>query len=178
MFETTPHEDIEIDRRYTIDVGKLLTRGAVAGLVAGLAFILANMWFAYAHDKPAVAPLIDISTIFNAADKPTLTPNAVPVEIGTGIMLHLAFSAAFGMGFALLVPLLRNVGWLVAGALGYGLALYLLNFQILGHTVFPWFTDPNGPHQIFELLIHPLIYGLFLVPFFLPPIRLGSRSRF
>ncbi|MGP4030030.1 alpha/beta fold hydrolase [Actinomadura sp. 3N407] len=74
----------------------------------------------------------------------------------------------FGMGFAmLLVPLLRNIPMLVIGAIAYGVALWVLNIQILGRTVFESFTSPQGPNQLFEGLIHPLIFGLLLVPFFL-----------
>ena len=40
-----------------------LMRGALAGLVAGLLFILATMWLASADGKPADMPLRMISTI-------------------------------------------------------------------------------------------------------------------
>lgn len=37
-----------------MDIGGALTRGAIAGLVAGWAFLLANMWFAYSQgNQPA-----------------------------------------------------------------------------------------------------------------------------
>jgi hypothetical protein len=41
-----------------------------------------------------------------------------------------------------------------------------VNFQILGNTIFEWFTNPQGPNQGFEVLIHA-VFGLLLVPFFL-----------
>jgi hypothetical protein len=71
----------------------------------------------------------------------------------------------------LIVPPLRRPGPLALAAVGYGLALWILHFQILGRTVFPFLTNPNGPNQLFEGLVHPLIFGLALVPFFLgwPP---------
>jgi hypothetical protein len=43
-------------------------------------------------------------------------------------------------------------------------ALYLVNFQILGRTAVPWFQE--GPDQVFELFAHAG-FGLLLVPFFL-----------
>jgi hypothetical protein len=70
------------------------------------------------------------------------------------------------------VPFLRRTGALIVGAPAYGLALFILNFEILGRTVFPWFTDPKGPNNVFEGFIHPLIFGLLLIPFFL-----GKQSR-
>ena len=41
-----------------------------------------------------------------------------------------------------------------------------MNFQILGNTIFEWFTNPQGPNQGFEVFIHA-VFGLLLVPFFL-----------
>lgn len=154
----------------TVDFGALASRGAIGGFVAGVGFILANMWFSVTVGKPAVAPFLAISTVFHASGKPVTTPQAMPVEVVTGLMMHTALSLGFGMGFAVLMalaPALRRPPVLVVGALLYGLALYILDFQILGRTVFPFFTNPAGPNQLFEVLIHPLIFGLLLVPFFI-----------
>ena len=41
-----------------------------------------------------------------------------------------------------------------------------MNFQILGNTLFQWFTNPQGPDQGFEVFIHAA-FGLMLVPFVL-----------
>jgi hypothetical protein len=38
---------------------------------------------------------------------------------------------------------------LALAAIGYGLELWI-HFQILGRTVFPFLTNPNGPNQLFE----------------------------
>jgi hypothetical protein len=170
MSETTRQRPLTAAATPTFDVGAVLARGAIGGLTAGIGFILANMWFSVVNGKPAVAPFLAISTVFRAAPKPVLTPQALPVEVVTGVVLHTALSLAFGIGFAVLVtllPWLARPSGLITAALGWGLALYILNFQILGHTVFPFFTSPKGPNQVFEVLIHPLIFGLLLVPFFL-----------
>ncbi len=143
--------------------------GALGGIVAGLVFLLANMGWAVRGDKPAVAPMIDISTIFRVAEMPQPTPENVVI----GLVTHLTLSALFGIGFALLAGMLRNPGVLAAGAVGYGLLLYVVNFQVLGRTLFPWFTNPMGPPQGFEVFIHA-VYGLLLVPFVL---GLAGRSR-
>lgn len=81
-----------------------------------------------------------------------------------GLVTHLTLSASFGVAFALLVPLLRDMRTLVGGAVAFGVALYLINFQILGRTVFPWFQE--GPDHLFELVAHAG-FGLLLVPFFI-----------
>lgn len=66
-------------------------------------------------------------------------------------------------------PWFRGVRGLTLGAVGYGLALYLINFQILGRIAFPWFQE--GPDRLFEVVAHGL-FGLMLVPFFI-----GMRPR-
>lgn len=143
-----------------VDFGDRITRGTVAGIGAGLAFLLANMGWATTDDLPAVAPLLDISTIFNIQDEPVPTPENVAV----GLVTHLGLSTVFGVVFALIATRLRDLRALVLGAVGFGVALYLVNFQILGRTAFPWFQE--GPDQLFELFAHAG-FGLLLVPFFL-----------
>lgn len=150
-------------------LGDLFTRGAVAGIAAGFVFLLANMGYATSQGKPSLAPFMDISTIFHGTDKPASMTPTVDM-LATGAVVHISLSIAFGIGFALLVgafaPLLRN--WLLLAGAGvvYGLALYVVNFQIFGNTLFEWFTNPNGPDQGFEVFIHAA-FGLMLVPFFL-----------
>ena len=101
------YDGIEAATPAGAELGERVTRGTVAGLAAGLLFLVANM---------------------------------------------------------LLVPLLRNIRTLAAGAVAFGVALYLINFQILGRTAFPWFQE--GPDQLFELVAHAG-FGLLLVPFFI-----------
>jgi hypothetical protein len=168
---THTHDDVSRGAGTTysphLPVDALLTRGVAAGLTGGLAFILINMFAAQSAGKPPVAPFLDISTIFRFSEMPNTDPMAVPVEVTLGIFVHLFLSALFGIVFALIAPLLRNPLLLVVGSLVYGLALYLVNFQVIGRLFFPWFVDPRGPSQVLELIVHPLVYGLALVPFFL-----------
>jgi len=135
-----------------------LARGVVAGTAAGLLFLLANMWYADSQGLPAVAPLYDISTIFHFADKPQPSPENLVI----GLVVHFTLAAGFGAMFALLAPLARGRGMLVGLGAGFGLALYVVNFQILGRLFFEWFQE--GPNQAFEVVAH-LGYGLLLVPF-------------
>ena len=158
-----PHVIGESELR-PLDLGGLLARGAIAGIVAGMSFLLADMWFAVSQGKPAISPLYAISTVFHASKAPLPAP-AEPV---LGLATHIVLSLGFGMGFAVvLVPWLRNLPALVAGALGWGLALWVLNIEILGRTVFPFFAPKGAADLIFTLLNHVLIFGLLLVPFFL-----------
>jgi len=141
-----------------------LVRGALGGAFAGLVFLLANMWFADSQGMPAVAPMLDISTIFHFSDQPEVSPENVVI----GLVVHMTLSMGFGIAFSLVVPLLTNARTLVAGAVGFGIALYLFNFQVLGRLFFEWFQE--GPNQLFELFIHA-VYGLLLVPFFASALK-------
>jgi hypothetical protein len=149
-------------------LGSLCTRGAVAGIAAGLVFLVANMGWAVHNGKPAAAPLIDISTIFHAQDAPDPVTAAAfgPDNLMVGLVTHLTLAMMFGIGFGLLAArLVRTNAMLLGGGLAYGLLLYVVNFQILGRTAFPWFTNAMGPPQGFEIFIHA-VFGLLLVPFF------------
>jgi len=76
-----------------------MTSGVVAGLAAGLVFILANMIYATSEGKPAIAPFLAIGTIFFFDDKPMMT-----LEYAlTGVITHLSLSVLFGIIFAMLV---------------------------------------------------------------------------
>ena len=141
-------------------VDQRVVRGVVAGFVAGLLFLLANMWYADGRGKPAVAPLYDISTIFYFSDKPDPTPeNAV-----VGLIVHLTLAGGFGALLAVVVPLFASRRALALGAVAFGLALYVVNFQVLGRLVFEWFQ--KGPDQAFEVVAHAG-FGLLLAPFLL-----------
>ena len=151
-------------------LGNLVTRGTVAGFASGLVFLVANMGWAVHDGKPAVAPMIDISTIFHAQDTPAPITAAAfgPDNVVVGLVTHATLSVLFGIGFALLAAAVvhRSSAMLPLAGIAYGLLLYVINFQILGRTAFPWFTDSMGPPQGFEVLIHA-VFGLMLVPFLL-----------
>ena len=155
------HSTMANVRTDLVDIGERITRGSIAGLVAGLVFLVATMGYATTKGLPAVAPMIDISTIFHGQDRPVPNPDNVVV----GLVLHLTLSVAYGVVFAVLVSMLprRALIVLAAGVL-YGLLLYVVNFQIFGRTLFPWFTNPEGPDQGFEVFIHA-VFGLLLAPF-------------
>lgn len=145
--------------------------GAEGGLIAGLAFILADMGWSRLHDEPATEPIHGVATVFNVSDKLEHTADSLAI----GIFTHAWLAAFFGVVFALLLPALAarvrplaGGGELrtlfVAGAV-YGLGLYLVNYQVLGRLIFEWFNGPNRPDLAISVFIH-LLYGVVLAPFF------------
>src|SRR5918994_140731 len=97
------------------EFGDRVARGTVAGVAAGLVFLVANMLWATNSDLPAVAPLVDISTIFNFDEVADPTTENMFI----GLVTHLALSAAFGVAFALLVPMLREARMVAIGGVGF-----------------------------------------------------------
>lgn len=157
------------DDRYRVSplegFGSAMSRGAIAGLSAGLAMLVAAMYLAEAAGNSAVQPIVDASTVFLFQDE---REGAVE-NLTIGLVTHLGLSIAFGVLFGLLVLLLkpmRKLVWLVLGGIAYGLLLYVANVQGLARAWFEWFVETDGPDQMVLALLHAG-YGLLLAPFFI-----------
>jgi uncharacterized membrane protein YagU involved in acid resistance len=131
-----------------------LIRGGLGGLVSGILFAVATMWFVTTLDMPAKTPLLMISTIVLGDEAMATGEASVPV----GLVVHLVLSALFGVVFAALVSRLRTNGAVALAGLVYGALLYLLNFQILARLAFETFKMANQP---FELVVH-IVFGALL----------------
>jgi uncharacterized membrane protein YagU involved in acid resistance len=131
-----------------------LVRGAVGGLVAGVIFAVATMWFTTSIDMPARTPLLMISTIVLGDDAMTNGD----ANSAVGWVVHLALSIAFGIVFALIARRMRTNGEVALAGFVYGGLLYVLNFQILARVAFETFKMANQP---FEVVVH-LVFGVLL----------------
>lgn len=131
-----------------------VVRGAVAGVLAGLLFVGVTMWFASETGGKSEMPLRMMSTIVKGDG----AMEAGTSSVGLGWVVHLVLSAAFGIGFALVVPMLRTNGTVALVGTMYGAALYVVNFVILAPIAFPTFEMTNQP---FELLAH-IVFGTLL----------------
>ena len=140
-------------------LGGDLVRGAVAGLVAGILFAVATMWFVTSIGMPARTPLLMISTIV-LGDDAMANGDA---DSAIGLIVHLVLSAGFGIVFALIARRLPTNASLALAGLAYGGLLYLVNFQILARTAFETFRMANQP---FEVVVH-LVFGALLALAFL-----------
>lgn len=136
-----------------------LLRGVVGGVGAGLLFIWVTMWFASENGEPAETPLRMISTIVKG-DGAMMDGSS---SVGLGWTVHLVLSAAFGLGFALITPMLKTNGTLLLAGTMYGGLLYVVNFQILAPLAFETFEMPN---QAFELVVH-VAFGTLMATAFL-----------
>jgi hypothetical protein len=144
--------------------------GAFSGLLAGLAFLALNSWFAMSTGQDAAAPLRRIATI---AEGP---PPMEAVE-GVGVVVHAVLSAVFGLVFAaLLLPLRRrSAGWFAWAGLLFGGAVYLVDFQVFARSV-PWFSAFRTTNQPLELAAH-LVFGSVLAALLLLAKPRTTRRR-
>lgn len=130
--------------------------GLIAGAVMAIAMIVAFP----AIGEPPINVFRLIASLVLGQD--ALTTSSVGDVIAAGLITHLVVSAFFGLiygmiGSSLSVDLQTN--WAKQTAIGavYGLALYLLNFQLIARARFPWFLDyPQGV----MLLVHVIFYGI------------------
>lgn len=137
-----------------IDWPRWLAWGAAAGIGAGAAFLAVTMWFATSVGDPAKGPLLMISTIVQGDDA-MMNGTA---SVGTGVAVHVAVSALFGVVFAVLVSRMRTHGAVALAGAVYGAALYVLNFKVIAPAAFPVFEMANQP---FELVVH-VVFGALL----------------
>lgn len=146
-----------------------LVRGAVGGMLAGAVFVGVTMWFVASLGDPAKMPLMMIAAIVQGQEA-LMAGTASPV---VGALVHMAMSAAFGVGFALLTLRTRTNGALAVAGTAYGAVLYLVNFLVVSPLLFPWFGDANQP---FELVIHVVFGTLLSFALFGAAARAGSHQ--
>lgn len=79
-----------------------------------------------------------------------------------GSLVHLGMSVLTGVGFALIATAVRarrrlSLEHHAALGIGYGLVLWLINFQILGRILYPWLLDLP---QAGVAALHAFAFGL------------------
>lgn len=140
-------------------------RGAVAGIVAGIVFVMVEMMLVIAVEggSPWGPPRM-MAAIALGRDvlPPPATFDAGIVMVG--MMIHMVLSAALGVVFAAFAGVMKlpRPMAIVAGA-AFGLLVYLVDFY--GFTaMFPWFAMARGwmtivSHLLFGAVIGALVGG-------------------
>jgi hypothetical protein len=141
------------------DARKAAIDGVGYGLVAGMIFALVEIAVAGRGDAPLMPLRMSASVLLGRAALDT-TGIGLTVLIGMGV--HLALSALFGLAYGLLDgqrPQEPDRSWGRQAGFGmlYGMALWLINFQIVGRLTYPWFlTVP----QLGQAVMHSFFFGL------------------
>jgi type IV secretory pathway VirB2 component (pilin) len=127
--------------------------GVLAGLVAGAAYLAAQMSFAATiHGGAAGAPLQRIAAILLGPDAVDPGEALSVAVIGMALLIHFALAAVYG----------RLIDWTVRGrggleAIGRGAALglvvYLIDYWLLAPIAFQWFDEARGLTTVADHLL-------------------------
>lgn len=135
-------------------------KGIGLGIVSGMMFGIMEMAGAAMMGNPAVMPLrMFASTVLGRA---ALEATPLGTAVAVGIIAHLVLSSFFGLIYALIVSGLSREartswGKQAAAAIGFGAALWLVNFRIIGRLLYPWFLMTP---QFLQMMMHALFFGL------------------
>ncbi len=83
-------------------------------------------------------------------------------SVPLGVAIHVVNSLIFGIIFGLVAARLPNNASIAVASLVYGLALYLVNFQLIGRFIFPQFQMPNQPFEVLAHLVFGSVAALFV----------------
>ncbi len=153
-------------------VGTWVVGGVVAGLIAGVVFLVFEMVVAGVMGPSAFGPARMIGAI-------GLGEGALPPQpsIGLGtvlpvaLIIHFINSAVYGAIFGVIVGLIGALrssrAALVGAATVFGFALWIVNFYVIAPVAFPWFGMAN---PVVQFLAHTFFFGTIL------GLLLASRS--
>ena len=115
--------------------------GVIGGLVAGAAYLAAQVTFTAAvHPGSAAEPLQRIAAILMGPDAAPPPAEFTFTTLGMALIIHLGLAMVFGRIVSVLAWR-RSAGiGVLTGAL-VGLALYVLDFAVIAPIAFPWFED-------------------------------------
>ncbi len=114
--------------------------GVIAGLVAGAAYLVAQVSLSTAMRPGTVAePLQRIAAMLMGLDPAPPPTEITSTMFGKALIIHFALSMAFGR-IVSTVWRRRSGAGIFLGALA-GLVLYGVNFGLIAPTAFPWFAD-------------------------------------
>ena len=136
--------------------------GIIGGIVAGLIFAVAEMFMNLTLGKPFFGPLKMISSIVLGTQALQPTYSFATAAI-TGLIVHMLLSMVFGVIFVYLVTAVqrgRGTGELLAYGTAYGVALWIINFFVIGAAFFPQFLQVNQFWNGF--VAHAFFFGTVL----------------
>lgn len=157
--------------------GRTAGEGLGFGIIAGVIFGIMEIVGAALMGNPPLMPLRMFASIVlgNAALETTSLATAVVV----GSVVHLALSAAFGLVYAAVNGRLgRDVqtswGSQVLIGLGFGVALWIVNFHIIARLIYPWFLMTP---QFLQMMMHAVFFGLPLALMYAAAERRAPATR-
>jgi hypothetical protein len=136
-----------------------LEESAGFGVIAGLILLGMEIASSVAAGLPPITPLRFASSIVLGS-----VGLEVPFKmaLAVGVPVHLGLSFVFGVLHSVLSALHLHPGEPSAGndallGFGFGLALWFVNFELIGQAFYPWFLAPPALLQAF---LHAVFFGL------------------
>lgn len=130
------------------------------GILAGIVFAMMEMVGAAIMGNPPLMPFRMFASLAMGAEALETTAAATAFFVGAAV--HLGLSAVYGLIYtsvsAQLTPQARTSWGRQAGiGLAFGVALWLVNFQVIARFWFPWFLDAP---QLPQAMMHAVFFGL------------------
>lgn len=143
--------------------GHWALQGVIGGAIAGIVFSMFEMAWGYLTGgmEMAVAPLRMIGGIAlgSQALEPTYPLLTAAVA---GVLVHMPLSMMYGAAFALAVGAIAprsGTGALVVAGIVVGLALWVVNFYIVGPAAgWTWFAQMTDP--VVQAVAHGAFFGI------------------
>jgi hypothetical protein len=132
----------------------------VAGIVGGLIFAVFEVMATAVMMGAGAAfmPLRMIGGIVLGAEAVDPSYPLITAAIA-GVLVHMVLSIAFAIVFAAIVPATAASGTLVLLGIGFGIALWIVNFFVIAPMAgWNWFPEQTNP--IVQVLAHGLFFGL------------------
>lgn len=134
--------------------------GVLSGLMAGAIFAIAEMIAAAAVGASLITPWrMFASVVLGSAAIEATSPG---VAFIVGFIVHFLVASIFGLIYGAIHrgvarDTRRSYGAQAAIGAIYGLALYLVNIQVIARLAYPWFHETG---QWTQALLHAFTYGL------------------
>lgn len=138
--------------------GVQLKSVVIAGLVAGVAFLMIEMAMLMMMGQSPWGPPRMMGAIVLGQGALTPPDTFDMVVVGVAMMLHLMLSVVYALIFALIAGRLSLGPALAVGAV-FGAAIYALNFYAFT-ALFPWFAMARGMGSIVGHVVFGVILAL------------------
>ncbi|HYO58389.1 hypothetical protein [Archangium sp.] len=140
--------------------GRVLGKGGAYGLIAGLVFAAVKIVGSAAMGNSALMPVRGFASVLlrqEAFSEGVWLGWVVAVGLG----VHFGLSALLGLIYAVIESRMSVEGrtsWGRQSAVGllFGVAVWLVNFQIIARLFYPWFLEAP---QFLQLALHAVVFG-------------------
>jgi hypothetical protein len=137
--------------------------GALAGVIAGLAFLMLEMFLVWmVEGQSPWGPPHMMAAMVLGSDVLPLMGTWAPFDmtiVMTAMMIHFPLAIAYGLVGAWLMHRFDWAGAITVGA-SLGLAIYIVNFYLIAPMMFPWFEMGRNWIGAFSHIVFGVIVGV------------------